>query len=122
MRNQKTEFVLNKIIDRLKEKKAEEIVLIYIGKVSPIVDYFLIATGHTKIHLDTLRDEVEEVSEINGYTKRGWNPESESGWVLIDYGDFIVHLFNKETRNYYELERIWGEGEFLIDERGRNEE
>lgn len=93
------------------ERKGIDIKLIKIGGISSIADYFVIAAGSSNTHVKSLADNVEfrldnegiSVSHIEGY-------RSDS-WILLDYVDVVVHVFSEETREYYNLERLWEDGE-----------
>ncbi len=93
------------------ERKGINIKLIRITDISSIADYFVIATGSSNTHVKSLADNVEyrldnagvSVSHIEGY-------RSDS-WILLDYVDVIVHVFSEEAREYYDLERLWEDGE-----------
>ncbi len=97
-------------IAALEDKKAEDIRVIDISEVSVIADYFIIAGGGNRNQIQTLSDHVEEklgragipVKQIEGY--------DSANWVLLDFGDIIVHIFDKENRLLYDLERIWRDG------------
>lgn len=97
-------------IDALEDKKAEEIKVIDISEVSVIADYFIIAGGSNRSQIQALCDNVEEklgragnpVKQIEGY--------DTANWILLDFGDVIVHIFDKENRLLYDLERIWRDG------------
>jgi ribosome-associated protein len=97
-------------IAALEDKKAEDIRVIDISEVSVIADYFLIAGGSNRSQIQALSDSVEErlgragmpVKQIEGY--------DTANWVLLDFGDIIVHIFDKENRLLYDLERIWRDG------------
>lgn len=95
--------------EALNEKKAEDIRVLDIQGVSVIADYFIIANGNNANQLQALIDNVDE--KLN---KAGVNPKQTEGvntnWILMDYGDFIVHIFSKEDRLFYDLERIWSDG------------
>lgn len=93
----------------LEDKKGEDIKIIDISGVSVLADYFLIANGNSTNQVQALVDSVEEELHKAGYTakqREGYN----SGWVLLDFGDVIVHVFDKENRLFYDLERIWRDG------------
>jgi len=110
-RNDTRELVL-KAARAAFDKKGEDILILNIGKVaSYITDYFLIVTGKTAEHLRAMADFIEErlseegavIDHIEGY---------EVGrWILMDYGDFVVHIMLEATRAYYSLEDIWGDAE-----------
>lgn len=92
------------------DKKGLDVSLLDVSDLVVVTDLFLIATGTSTRHVKTLVDEVEFALK----TTHGRKPYRREGqeyghWVLLDYGDVIVHLFDQETRNYYELERLWGD-------------
>ncbi len=105
--------MLEKIIRTLDSKKAEEIKAIKISDLTILADYFVIANGTSTTHTKTLAEEVEyQLSQlgIEPNKKEGFNG---SNWVILDYGDIVVHVFYKETRDYYQLERLWADGEHV---------
>ena len=97
-------------ITALEDKKAENIRVIDISQVSVIADYFIIAGGNNRSQIQALCDHVEQklgragmpVKQIEGY--------DTANWVLLDFGDVIVHIFDRENRLLYDLERIWRDG------------
>ena len=94
----------------LEDKKAKDIKILDISSVSIIADYFIIATGANEPQIKAMVDNVDEV-----FSKRGIAPKSTEGyknanWVLLDYGDIIIHVFDEENRLFYDLERIWRDG------------
>ena len=96
-------------VNALDSKKALDIKVIEIAEISNIADYFVIATGTSSTHVKTLADETEfQLSE------RGIPVDHIEGkgtqWILLDYKDFVVHVFNGESRSFYELERLWTDG------------
>ena len=98
------------------DKEAEEITLLEIGQISPIADYFVIASGSNVNQLNAMKDAVDEVMYTNGLHARQIEGNSKSTWILMDYGDMIVHLFSKEDRLFYNLERIWKDGKEINPE------
>ncbi len=97
-------------IKALEEKKGEDIRLIDISQVSVLADYFLIAGGSNRNQIQALCDSVEEVLGRAGYPVRQIEGFDTANWVLMDFGDLIVHIFDKENRLLYDLERIWADG------------
>lgn len=94
------------IVDALSDKQAEDVLLLDIRDVASFADYFVIATGGVKRQLEAMSDVVDEV--IEGKVKlMGREGDSESGWILLDYGDLIVHLFAPQERDYYDIEGLW---------------
>ena len=108
--------LLKKVYQALNDKKAEEITLLEIGQISPIADYFVIASGSNVNQLNAMKDAVDEVMYTNGLHARQIEGNSKSTWILMDYGDMIVHLFSKEDRLVYNLERIWKDGKEINPE------
>ena len=108
--------LLKKVYQALNDKKAEEIALLEIGQISPIADYFVIASGSNVNQLNAMKDAVDEVMYTNGLHARQIEGNSKSTWTLMDYGDMIVHLFSKEDRLFYNLERIWKDGKEINPE------
>ena len=90
----------------LYEKKGKEIAAIEIADLTTLADYFVIADAENNNQLQAIADNVEEQMMKNGNHCR-IEGKSESGWVLLDFGDIIVHIFNKEDRLFYDLERLW---------------
>ena len=108
--------LLKKVYQALNDKKAEEITLLEIGQISPIADYFVIASGSNVNQLNAMKDAVDEVMYTNGLHARQIEGNSKSTWILMDYGDMIVHLFSKEDRLFYNLARIWKDGKEINPE------
>ena len=99
----------------LEDKKAQDIKVIDIRQVTVIADYFLIADGANPNQVQAMVDNVEEVLGKAGYECRQIEGYGTGGWVLMDYGDIIVHAFSREDRLFYDLERIWRVGKLLED-------
>ncbi|MEY8516107.1 ribosome silencing factor [Lachnospiraceae bacterium 29-84] len=97
----------------LDEKKAEDIRVIDISEVSTIADYFIIATGTNTNQIQALVDAVDEALVKNGQSARQVEGSRNSSWVLMDYNDIIIHLFSREDRLFYDLERIWKDGKTI---------
>lgn len=95
--------------DALADKKGEDIKVIDISQISVIADCFIIATGNSDSQVQALVDHVDEKMHKAGFSLK--QQEGKGGaWVLMDYGDIIVHVFDKEGRSFYNLERVWGDG------------
>ena len=98
-------------VHALEEKKANAIKVIGIDKVSVIADYFVIASGTNKLQVQAMADEVEEVLCKAGYEPKHIEGYLNGNWILMDYGDLVLHIFDEENRVFYDLERIWRDGE-----------
>lgn len=97
-------------ISALEDKKAEDISLIDISGVSVLADYFLIASGTNRNQVQALIDSVEEKLGKNGCHPKQIEGYETANWILMDYGDIIVHVFDRDNRLFYDLERIWRDG------------
>ncbi len=98
----------------LGEKKAEEVKIIDISEISVIADYFVIASAANTNQLQAMMDAVDEELYKAGYQTCQVEGNRSSSWILMDYKDIIVHLFSREDRLFYDLERIWKDG-LMID-------
>lgn len=96
--------------DALNDKKAEAIKVIDITGVSVMADYFIIANGTNENQVKALVDNVQEELYKAGHEVKQVEGYRTANWVLLDYGDIIVHIFSKEDRLFYDLERIWRDG------------
>lgn len=96
--------------DALEAKKGIDIRMIDISQVSVIADYFIIATGSSNHQVGALVEHVEEQMHKNGFSMKQREGGGNSPWVLLDYADIIVHVFEKESRSFYNLEHIWHDG------------
>lgn len=102
--------------EALEEKKSEDIRVIEIGNISIIADYFIIANGNSSSQVDAMVDAVEEALGKKGYQPKRVEGVRSSGWILLDYGDVVIHIFSKEDRLFYDLERIWRDGKSISKE------
>lgn len=100
----------------LSEKKAEDIRIIDISEISVIADYFIIASGSNANQLQAMQDSVDEQLYKDGYHAKQIEGNQRSSWILMDYSDIIVHIFSKEDRLFYDLERIWRDGKDIDPE------
>ena len=97
-------------IKSLEDKKAEDIKVIDISDISTIADYFIIASGKNRSQIQAVCDNVEEAMGRAGVSMKQTEGYKNANWVLMDYGDIIVHIFDTENRLFYDLERIWRDG------------
>ena len=94
----------------LTEKKASDIRIIDISGISVLADYFIIATGTNTNQLQSMVDAVDEKLTEAGHHAKQIEGNRSSSWILMDYGDIIIHIFSSEDRLFYDLERIWRDG------------
>ena len=95
------------------DKKGQDIKIIDIHNVSVIADYFVIASGTNSNQVQEIVDNVEEQLGRAGFEAKQIEGNRNSSWILMDYGDVIVHVFDEENRLFYDLERIWRDGKVL---------
>ena len=102
-----TEIVRSACIEQLLSHKAEDLIVIDLRQTADFVDYFIICTGTSDVHVRALSDAVTEGLKAEGqrpYQVEGYDVRK---WILIDFFDIIVHIFQKESRQFYGLERLW---------------
>ena len=100
--------------DALNEKKATDITVIDITGLSVVADYFIIASADNVRQAEALCDNVEEVLGKAGYQCRQIEGKASGNWILMDYNDVIIHIFDKENRLFYDIERIWKDGRKIV--------
>lgn len=100
----------------LDEKKGEDIKIIRIAEISVLADYFLIAHGNNTPQLQAMMDNVEEKMYKAGFPVKRIEGNRNSTWILMDFGDIVVHVFDREDRLFYDLERIWSDGKQIHPE------
>lgn len=110
MGSESAKVITRLAIKALEDKKAEDIRVIDISEVSVIADYFVIAGGTNKAQIQALCDNVQEKLGRAGYPEKQTEGYKTANWILLDYGDVIIHIFDKENRLLYDLERIWRDG------------
>ncbi|MBN1569281.1 MAG: ribosome silencing factor [Acidobacteria bacterium] len=95
------------------DKKANDLVALDISKIASFASYFLICTGDSSRQIQAIADEVEKRLKTCGIRPSHMEGYQNSEWVLMDYGDLVVHIFSKNARIYYDLERLWRDGKKL---------
>ncbi len=91
----------------LSDKKAKDIVILDLKGITTIADYFVICSGENPIHIKALSEEIEERFSKDKVRPIGIEGQDNAQWVLMDYGDIVVHIFNEDTRDFYQLEKLW---------------
>jgi ribosome-associated protein len=95
------------------DNRAKDILLLDLRAATPLVDFFVIATANSRRQSHAIASEIDQEMKRIGEYKLGIEGSEEGRWILIDYGDFVVHLFSAEARTYYALEDIWGDAPHL---------
>ncbi len=105
------EELASAIINILYAKKAHDIKLLHVTDQTVIADYFVIATGTSNTQIKALADELEYKTGLCGVKPKSTEGFREATWIVLDYSSVIVHIFNRETREFYNLEKLWGDSE-----------
>ncbi|MED3661499.1 ribosome silencing factor [Ureibacillus sp. FSL K6-8385] len=101
--------LLQVVYKALDDKKAEDIVVLNMKNISLLADYFIICHGNSERQIQAIAREVIDKVEENGFDVKRVEGFDAARWVLIDLNDVVVHIFNKEDRQFYNLERLWGD-------------
>lgn len=104
----------------IEETRGKDIRVLDLRSVTEVFDYFVIATGSSRRQMHAVSDEIERIVKANwGDEKRGIEGYNESRWIVLDYGDVVVQLFDSDSRDYWDLEHLWGDAkrvEFTANE------
>lgn len=108
-----TQFeMVEKIVKTLDRMKAQDIKVLKVTNLTILADYFIIANGNSTTHTRSLAGAIEfRLSNDDGIKPTRTEGYASANWIVLDYSDIIVHVFNKESRDYYQLERLWADGE-----------
>ena len=104
------------ICEALADKKGEDIKILNISEVTVLADYFIIASGSNRNQVQAMADNVEETLGKLGHEPKQIEGYQSANWIVMDYRDVIVHIFDNENRLFYDLERIWRDGKSLTVE------
>ncbi len=108
-----TEQTLRELIALIAEKKGEETVILDMRQFSIPTDFFIITHGDNPKHVKAIADNILEKLPRTVLRSEGWESK---GWIVLDYGDFIVHIFQKELRRFYDLEGLWGDAPVPLEQ------
>ena len=95
------------------EKKAAGLVVLDLQGISGVADFFLVCSAQSSTQIDTIADAIQVALKAAGVRARHREGTAKSGWLLLDYGDVVVHVFADATREFYALERLWGDAPLL---------
>lgn len=102
-------------MDTAADKKAEDVLLLDVSKQSAVTDYFVICSGTSERQLQAITEGITEQTRKQYHLKpREIEGDGSSGWLLLDYGDVIVHIFAPEKRDYYDLESLWHDAKVVV--------
>ncbi len=91
------------------EKKGHNVVVLEVGELTTVADYFVVASASNRAHVQAIADHVAEKIEGSGVRLHHVEGKGAAKWILLDYGSVVVHVFNDDERAFYNLERLWGE-------------
>ena len=102
------------MVEAASDKQAIDIVLLDTRDVCSFADYFVICSGDSARQIDAIRDEIEHVLKRQGVLPHHHEGSTDSGWLLLDYGGIIIHIFAPQERDYYQLEKLWSQASTLV--------
>jgi len=102
------------VVEAASDKQAIDIVLLDTGDVCSFADYFVICSGDSPRQIDAIRDEIEHVLKKQGVLPHHCEGSTDSGWLLLDYGGLVIHIFAPVERDYYQLDRLWSQASTLV--------
>lgn len=103
-------------VDALEDRKGEDVKVLDISEISTLADYFIIASGSNINQVQAMADSVQEKLGREGHMTKNVEGYDSGNWILLDFGDIIVHVFDNENRLFYDLERIWRDGKQISKE------
>jgi ribosome-associated protein len=110
---QNTEALVVKIAQAMEDKKAMKVVSLNLNGISLLADYFVICHGTSDTQVKAIAQAVKKTADEQGITLRGLEGMDTARWVLVDLGDVVVHIFHRDDREYYNLERLWSDAKVV---------
>lgn len=114
LRGIEMEEILKFVVETAESKKAQNTLVLDIRGLSVVADYFVICHGNSEIQVQAIAKEIQDQAFKKGLNPKPMEGYDEARWVLIDLGDIIVHVFHKEEREYYHLEKLWADADQLV--------
>ena len=116
-KNTEDKKIVNKIVDLMQDKKALNITILNVQELTSLTDYFILCTSESTPQTKALMDHIYKSMRAEGMRPNNLEDTNTLEWVAMDYFNIVIHIFNKETRDYYQFERLWGDAEIeIIDE------
>ncbi|SHG88621.1 ribosome silencing factor [Tepidibacter thalassicus] len=107
------EEIVKKVYDAIDDKKGEDIAVLNVGKISSMADYFIITSASSERQVQAIAHNVEDELKKVGLNVKGKEGHNASRWILLDYGDIMIHIFHNEEREFYNLERVWKDAPYV---------
>jgi ribosome-associated protein len=107
------EQLMRTVVNAADDKKAHDIIALNLTGISLVADYFVICHGNSDTQVQAITTEIRKQAESNGVKVRGIEGMDSGRWVLVDIGDVIVHVFHREEREYYNIERLWSDAKVV---------
>lgn len=114
IKNPRTEDCARIALDEASAKLASDVVLLDLREATDFTDYFVIASGETDRHIESIAEDLRRKLRSMGVRLVGREGTGKGGWILLDFGGFIVHLFTRSVRNKYSLEKLWGRAPEIV--------
>ncbi len=101
--------LVSKVVKAIKEKKGTNIIILQMKDLSALTDYYVLANGNSRVQTQAIADEIKDEIAKTGISFARREGYAEGRWILLDFGNVIVHVFQEEEREFYSLERLWGD-------------
>ncbi|MEF3306090.1 ribosome silencing factor [Paenibacillus sp. GYB003] len=111
--NQAPDLLMNEVVKAVEDKKAHNVVVLNLKGISLVADYFVICHGNSDTQVQAIAQEVRKVAGERNVPLRGLEGFDAARWVLVDLGDVIVHVFHRDEREYYNIERLWSDAKVV---------
>lgn len=107
------EQLMNVVVNAVEDKKAMNVTTLNLTGISLVSDYYIICHGNSETQVQAIASEAKKQAEKNGATVRGVEGFDTARWVLVDIGDVVVHVFHRDEREYYNIERLWSDAKVV---------
>ncbi|WP_442603658.1 ribosome silencing factor [Paenibacillus sp. KN14-4R] len=105
--------IMELVVHAVEDKKAMNVVVLHVSEISMVADYFVICSGNSDIQVQAIATEARKKADANGIRIRGLEGFDTAKWVLLDMGDVVLHVFHRDDREYYNIERIWSDAKVV---------
>lgn len=109
----KAEALLSLVVNAAEDKKAHDVIALNLKEISLVADYFVICSGNSDTQVQAIASEIRKQAEQKGVRIRGIEGMDTARWVLIDMGDVVAHIFHREEREFYSIERLWSDAKVV---------